>query len=275
MLAVAAVFFFSTSSIFVILAAPLGAFEITTGRLGTAALAVWIVALLSRQPLFPHRADWPRFIGYGLITALHFFTYIASLSFTTIAHALAITYTAPVFVTLFSAWLLREPVARRKWAGIAVTVAGIAALAGLEARLSPRMVVGDLLALASAITFGLYSVAGRSQRERYGLFTYTGTIYALAALWSLPAAILTFTPEGYRLPSLLALLAAGLIPLGLGHTLYNAALRRTHATTVNLIATQEVTMGVALGALLLGQVPAANEVAGALIALIGIAMVLI
>ena len=51
-----------------------------------------------------------------------------------------------------------------------------------------RMLLGDLLALGSAITFGLYSVAGRSQRERYGLFTYTGTVYGLAALWALPAA---------------------------------------------------------------------------------------
>ncbi len=56
------------------------------------------------------------------------------------------------------------------------------------------MLLGDLLALVSAITFGLYSVAGRSQRERYGLFTYTGTVYALGALWALPAALLNITP---------------------------------------------------------------------------------
>jgi drug/metabolite transporter (DMT)-like permease len=137
------------------------------------------------------------------------------------------------------------------------------------------MVVGDLLALCCAITFGLYSVAGRSQRERYGLFTYAGTVYGLAALWMLPAAAVAFTPAGYQWHSLLALLGAGLIPLAAGHTMYNAALRRTHATTVNLIATQEVTGGVILGAILLGQVPQPNEIAGAAIALAGIALVLI
>jgi drug/metabolite transporter (DMT)-like permease len=91
----------------------------------------------------------------------------------------------------------------------------------------------------------------------------------------LPAAILTFTPEAFNRRTLLAVLAAGLIPLAAGHTLYNAALRRTHATTVNLIATQEVTGGILLGALLLGQIPQANEIAGAAIALAGIALVLI
>jgi drug/metabolite transporter (DMT)-like permease len=137
------------------------------------------------------------------------------------------------------------------------------------------MLIGDLLALVSAITFGLYSVAGRSQRERYGLFTYTGTVYGMGALWALPAAILAFTPAGFNPRSLTALFLAGLIPLGFGHTLYNASLRRTHATITNLIATQEVTGGILLGALILNQIPQPNELAGALVSLIGIALVLI
>ena len=274
LLAVLAVIMFSTSPVLVLWAAPLSPFEITLGRLAVAAVVAGLLAQLNRQALWPARADLPRFIGFGFITALHFLSYIASLNFTTIAHSLAIVYTAPLFVTLFSSWFLREPIARRKWLGVAVTVAGIAILAGFEPRLDRRMILGDLLALVSAITFGLYSVAGRSQRERYGLFTYAGTVYGLAALWALPAAALSFTPAGYNVRSLLALLGAGLIPLGTGHTLYNAALRRTHATTVNLIATQEVTGGVLLGALFLSQIPQVNEIAGAAVALAGIALVL-
>lgn len=275
LLACAAVAFFSTSPVLVLWAAPLSPFEITVGRLTTAAVLVWLLAARSGQPVTPRRDDLPRFAGFGLITSLHFTAYIASLNYTTIAHSLAIVYTAPVFVTLFSATLLREPIAPRKWVGVIVTVAGIAVLAGFEPRMNSRMLLGDALALVSAITFGLYSVAGRSQRERYGLFTYAGTVYALAALWTLPAAGLSFTPAGYRVKPLLALLGAGLLPLGAGHTLYNAALRRTHATIVNLIATQEVTGGVLLGALVLGQLPQTNEIVGAAMALAGIGLVLV
>jgi drug/metabolite transporter (DMT)-like permease len=275
LLAVAAVVCFSTSPVFTLWAAPLSPFEITVGRLAIGAMAVWGLARLAGQSLLPKRSDLPLFVAFGLITALHFLTYIASLSYTTIAHSLAIVYTAPIFVTLFSAALLKEPILPRKWLGVLVAVAGIAVLVGFEARWTRRMVLGDLLALCSAITFGLYSVAGRSQRERYGLFTYAGTVYALAALWTLPAAAVAFTPAGYQERSVLAVLAAGLIPMAAGHTMYNAALRRTHATTVNLIATQEVTGGVLLGALLLSQVPQQNEIIGAAIALVGIAIVLI
>lgn len=274
LLAVAAVLAFSTASVLVLWAAPLSAFEVTVGRLITAATVIGLAAKANHQPNFPAWGDFPRFVGFGFITALHFVSYIASLNFTTIAHALAIVYTAPIFVALFSAWFLKEPMPRRKWLGAAVTVIGIAILAGLEPRLNGRMIVGDLLALVSAIAYALYSIAGRSERERYPLFTYAGAVYGLAALWALPAAVLSFTPGGYTLRSVLALLGAGLIPLAAGHTLYNAALRRMHATTANLIASQEVTGGMILGALLLAQIPQANEIAGALVALLGIALVL-
>ncbi|MCX7853797.1 MAG: EamA family transporter, partial [Caldilineales bacterium] len=71
------------------------------------------------------------------------------------------------------------------------------------------------------------------------------------------------------------LIGLGLIPLGLGHTLYNAALRRTHATYVNVIATQEVTGGILLGILLLGEIPGLNEVIGAAVTLLGVLLVIL
>jgi drug/metabolite transporter (DMT)-like permease len=275
LLAVLAALAFATSPVFVLAAAPLSAFVITFGRMVVGAIWVIFLGRLYRQPILPNRGDRLLFVGIGLITALHFLSYIASLSFTTIAQSLAIVYTAPIFVAVFSATLLHEPISPRKWLGVVVTVAGIAILVGFQPQMDARMAFGDLLALVSAITFGLYSVAGRSQRARYGLFTYTGTVYGTAAVWALPAAALTLQPAALTLKSVSAVVAAGLIPLGLGHTLYNAALRRTHATIVNLIATQEVTGGIVLGAIFLGQVPQASEIVGAAVALLGIAVVLL
>ena len=80
----------------------------------------------------------------------------------------------------------------------------IGVLAGFEPRLDRRMLIGDGLALVSAITFGLYSVAGRSQRDRYGLFTYAGTVYGLAALWAAPLAALNLNLSGVTFRSVLA-----------------------------------------------------------------------
>ena len=270
-----AVLFFSTSPVLTRWAADsLSAFEITTGRMLTAGILVLGIALVRRETLPPPR-DWPRFMGFGLIAALHFGCYIASLDYTTIAHSLAITYTAPIFVAIFSSWFLKEGMDRRKWLGTVVAVAGVAILTGFEPQFTPRMAIGDLIALGSAICFGLYSVAGRSQRHRYSLFAYAGSVYTLAGLWLLPLAWLNFNPNGYTPAAISSVLALGLLPLALGHTLYNAALRLTRATAVNLIATQEVTGGILLGILFLGEVPTPTTQIGVAITLLGIIFVIL
>jgi drug/metabolite transporter (DMT)-like permease len=240
----------------------------------SAGVLVLGIALVRKEALPPPR-DWLRFLAYGLVAALHFGCFIASLDYTTIAHSLAITYTAPIFVALCSAWFLGEGMERRKWLGTLVAVVGVAILAGFEPTFTPRMAIGDLLALGSAICFGLYSVAGRSQRHRYGLFAYAGSVYMLAGLWLLPLALLNFSHGGYTLKASVSILALGLFPLALGHTLYNAALRRTRATLVNLIATQEVTAGILLGMLFLGEVPTPTTLIGVAVTLLGIVLVIL
>lgn len=270
-----AVLLFSTSPVLARwAAATITAHEITAGRMLIAGVVVMTVALVRRDPL-PVRRDWGRFALFGLVAAAHFGFYVASLDYTTIAHSLALVYTAPIFVALFSWIFLREGLDRRKWVGVVVAVIGVAVLAGFEPTFNRRMLVGDLLALGSAICFGLYSVAGRSQRHRYGLFAYAGTVYMVAALWLLPLAALNFSAGGYTPAAIASVAALGLLPLGLGHTLYNAALRRTRATYVNLIATQEVTGGIILGILLLGEVPSINSLVGVLITLLGIVLVIV
>jgi drug/metabolite transporter (DMT)-like permease len=169
--------------------------------------------------------------------------------------------------------LLDERLTPRKWGGVLVTVVGAAILAGFEPAFDQRMLIGDLLAVGSAVCFGLFSVAGRSQRDRTSLFGYAGAVYSLGALWLTPLVASHFNPQGYTLRSLLSVLALGLLPLALGHTLYNAALRRTNATLVNLIATQEVTGGILLGILFLQEIPGPSSVFGVLVALVGILFV--
>ena len=166
-----AVFFFSTSPIFVRWSSPFTSIEIAFWRLAIATALVAAMGILTRQRLLLKRQEVPRFLFYGLVTALHFLTYISSLSFTTIAHALALAYTSPIFVTLFSAIFLHEPLPRRKYLGIVIAVIGIAIMAGFQPNYTACtltstghcMVLGDAIALMSGICFAIYSVAGRER----------------------------------------------------------------------------------------------------------------
>jgi drug/metabolite transporter (DMT)-like permease len=300
-----AVTLFSTTPVFIRWASPLSSLVITCLRMLIGSGTVFLIALLRGQGRLPLRRedssrlvldeyrsvgrwsvkDWRRFVFWGLIAALHFIFYIASLDYTTVAHSLALVYTSPIWVSLFSWWLLREPLPRTKWLGILVTLAGMAVLSGFEPGWTPRMLIGDALALGSAITFGVYSATGRAQRSRYPLWLYAGTVYAMAGLWLLPLAAWSLTGNWGAWsraggladfgPALLSVLILGVFPLGIGHTLYNAALRHTHPTRVNIIATQEVTGGILLSWWLLGEVPTVNALVGALIMLIGVIQVVL
>ena len=276
-LAVLAVLLFSTSSVFIRLAAPISPYEITFWRMvvaaGTAGLGL---------ALFGHKAKLPRerrYILYGLVAALHFLLFVTAVTYTSIAHALAITYLAPVFIAVASWRFLGERLTSRQVAGGVIALAGIAILVGFEPRLSRRMLLGDALALLSAACYAAYSLAGRLERVRQGLLPYATTVYGLAAVWLIPAFVAGFVQGAgagaYNSKTVLALLGAGILPLGLGHTLYNASLRRIPATYANLIASQEVTGGVLLGVALLSEVPSANSIAGAAVAIAGIVLVLL
>ena len=154
-----------------------------------------------------------------------------------------------------------------------LAVVGVAILTGFEPQAGPEMLLGDLLATGSAVTFALYSVIGRARRDDYPLFDYAAGIYAWGAVWLLPLALWRAPGSAYTLPGALAIAGLGIGPLGTGHTLYNAALRRIPATSANLIATLEVVGGVALSALLLGEVPSPAALAGAGVVLSGILLV--
>jgi len=278
-----AVFFFSTSPIFVRWSSPFTPIEIAFWRLAIATILVATMGIITRQRLLLKRQEVPRFLFYGLVTALHFLTYITSLSFTTIAHALALAYTSPIFVTLFSTIFLRESLPRRKYFGIAIAVIGIAIMAGFQPNYTSCsltgtghcMALGDVIALMSGLCFAVYSIAGRGERDRHPLFRYTTNVYGLAALWLLPVAAFFAFTHAYSLGAVGAVVALGIFPLGLGHTLYNAAVRRVHATYANLIATQEVTGGIILGIFLLGEIPSVTTIIGVVVTLVGIAAVLI
>lgn len=279
LLALLAVGFFSTSAVLVRLAAPISPYEITFWRMLFASATVGVGLLLTGTG-FRTLPRERRYIVFGLVAACHFLLFVASLSFTSIAHALSITYLAPLFTAIASWRLLGERLTARQVAGGLLAIAGIAVLVGFEPRISGRMLLGDGLALLSAACYAIYSIAGRTQRTRYALLPYAFAVYGLAAAWLVPALAFGFVsrPDGaavYTLPRMLALVGAGILPLGLGHTLYNASLRRIPATYANLIASQEVTGGVVLGVLLLGEVPSSSAILGAAMAIAGIILVLV
>ena len=272
-LMVVAACLFSTSPVLVRWAAPLSPALITSGRMLIAGLAIATLALIIGSP-GPDARQLRRLAPYGLIAALHFQLYVASLSYTTVAHSLTLVYTSPVFVAIFTWIMLGERLSAGKLLGLPVVFVGVALIAGFETRLDPRMALGDLMAVGSALCFGLYSVAGRAERRTVPVATYAATVYTTAGLWLLPIALVA--PGGIAAAGSsqwVAIIALGIFPLAIGHTLYNTAVRLTNPTYVNLIAAQEVIGGIALSAIFLGEQLTWPALVGAVVTLAGVTWV--
>jgi len=272
--AVLAAALFSTGAILVRWAQDLPPLEVTSLRMLLGGMFVAAAAWASGDRVKATWAELRRLASIGLIAAAHFLTFIASLYYTTVAHCLTLTYTAPLFITMLSRAFLGERLPRRAPVGILVGIVGVAVLAGFEPRLDPRMLTGDLLALASGLAFALYSILGRRERRYLPLLTYASWVYLAAGVATAPFAV-GLLSRSVKANTIAAVVAMALIPLALGHTLYNAALRRLHPSIPNLIATQEVTGGILLAWVLLGEPPTWNAVVGAGITLVGVALVLL
>ncbi|MCR4430320.1 MAG: DMT family transporter [Tepidanaerobacteraceae bacterium] len=266
--------FFGTSPVLTRFASGLSVGEIAFFRMFLGAIFILIISRFAGTDISLERRDVPKFIVYGLITSFHFLFYIGSVMYTTIAHSLSLVYTAPIMITVLTAAMLKEKIPSYKYIGIIIVILGIIILAGFEPQLTGRMIVGDIMALASALCLALYSVAGRRERNNYPLLKYVFWVYLLAAIFLLPWALPHFAWP-YTLKQWGALVMLGLLPTTLGHTLYNAGLRYIHPTYANLISTQEVTGGVLLGFLLLREIPSKNSILGILVMFLGLFLVLV
>ncbi|HMJ58483.1 MAG TPA: DMT family transporter, partial [Gemmatimonadales bacterium] len=211
----------------------------------------------------------------GLLLAAHFWTWIASLRFTTVASSVVLVSLKPVFVwALAAVWLHEHPSRREGW-GIGIAVLGAILIGIGDARLSLGALGGDLLALAGALTAAGYYVIGRRVRATVGVWTYATIVYAVAAGTLFVVALARTIPlTGFagRDWAVFGALAAG--PMLLGHTGMNYALKFYRATTVNVAARGEPVGATLIAWLGLHEAPPPLALLGGAIVVAGIGLTL-
>lgn len=211
----------------------------------------------------------------GLLLAAHFWTWIASLRFTTVASSVVLVSLKPIFVWALAALWLHEHPSRREGWGIGIAVLGATLIGIGDARLSLGALGGDLLALAGALTAAGYYVIGRRVRATVGVWTYATIVYAVAALALAAVALgrdVPLTGFAGRDWAVFGALAAG--PMLVGHTGMNYALKHYRATTVNVAALGEPVGATLIAWLALREVPSIAVLIGAAVVLTGIGLTL-
>lgn len=208
----------------------------------------------------------------GLLLAIHFGTWVASLQFTSTAASVALVCTNPIFAALFGLVLGDRPT-RREVAGIAVAAAGCLVLAGGDWRAGGGALVGDGLALIGAASAAGYLVVGRRLRSALPLLPYLGTVNAIAAVCLVGAALIAGAPlTGLPAHSYVASLGAAVCASFVGHSLLNASVRTAPTHLVALAVLAEPIGASLLTWAAFGEQPPAHAAVGGAIVLAGIAV---
>ena len=278
----------STASIFIRLAqkeAP--SLVIATLRLTFSTLMLAPIALTRYKGELKSfsRADWLLALFSGFFLAIHFATWITSLSMTSIASSVVLVSTGPLWVAIFSPIFLKEAINRRTIIGLSLAFLGgvVISLSGMctinkvlicstfSQNLNKTSLLGDLLALFGAFAVAGYLILGRKLRSRVSLIPYIFVVYGMSAF--VLAVFMTAarqSPFGLSGMTYLWIFLLALLPQIIGHSTYNWALKYLSATLVAVGTLGEPIGSTILAYFILKETPGILELSGGLFILIGI-----
>jgi drug/metabolite transporter (DMT)-like permease len=242
---------------------------IAAGRCGVAALVVLMIAPRATVRAIAGlslKHKWA-LTGAGLLLAIHFGLFLAGLDATSLPAAVALVSLEPLAVVLAGWMAFGIRPSRMEAIGILVATAG-AIVVAFGAGQGEHRLLGDLLVLGAVIFFGAYVAMARGLRDAMPVLPYAGAVYGVAFLALLPPAIKMAgglpPPKTWWI-----LIALGIVPTVIGHTLIQRSARRVPPSVVALVPPGETVGSIAIGAVMLGAWPQPREWVGAALILLG------
>jgi drug/metabolite transporter (DMT)-like permease len=202
-----------------------------------AALFMIIVSSLGSRLGAPPggRKKWkkPRllpFWGAGACYAITMTCFTLANKLTTSANAILLQYSAPIWAAIFGWILAGEKPLRRHWLALVAVILGMLLI--FKDGLGGGAFTGDLLAIISGVTFGLYSVLARIQ----GGNPNNPMILSHLITAAIGVPFIFAAPPALSTPNILAILFLGLIQSGAACTLFSYGIQRVSAVQAMLIA---------------------------------------
>lgn len=222
-------------------------------------------------PIISH---WPLLASAGLLLALHFYTWIASLQITTVARSIFLESTHPIFAVILSALFLKEKAPKAFLPALFLGLSGMYLTVHQDIVIGHPALFGDGLALFSAFCMAAYLIIARRIGNDIPLLRYLFFVYSTAALFILLVILykgIPFWNMSATVWGLLLLLSAG--PNLTGHSLLNWASRRMPVYLVNMALLLESVLASTMAVIFLSEIPDTLFVVGALLILSSIGWV--
>lgn len=238
---------------------------VTAGlRSAFAALTIFVYMRFRRLPLVLNRNTFLT----ALFLASVFFMFVTANSLTTAANAIALQYTSPVFILIFSALFLKQRFVKADVIVVVATLAGIA-LFFLD-KLDGGRLLGNLLGVGSGVALsGLFLTVGRASDEAERM---SGLVMGqlLTAVVGLP--FLAFTQNQLDARAFAYLAILGVLQLGVPYILFALASKHCPPLACSLIGMIEPLLNPVWVALFYGERPGPWALVGGTVVIASIAL---
>lgn len=264
----------------------LGVFTIAAGSLFFALLLLAPLCARKLRQTFGQlsKADWLRLLLQALFGVFLFrWLLLKGLLYTSTGEAGILTGATPAITALLAWLILKEPLYKLRFCGVACTIAGILAIQGIlsgAAGFSAQHLAGNLLVLCAAACESLFNILSRSSIIKANLHqteildpivqTTLVTILALLlclipALTEQPAtALLSLTPAGWA-----ALIWYGVFVTALAFICWYSGIKRCDASVAAAFSGMMPFTGLLLSVVFLKEQPGWQEWLGGLLIVLG------
>jgi drug/metabolite transporter (DMT)-like permease len=222
------------------------------------------------------RSDVGLTAAAGAVLTLHLLLVVESLRYTTVVFNQVLVNTGPIWVALLEVLALRARFGKQVWLGLTVAISGSSILLLYSALQGtaiggPDMLLGNVMALISAMVGSVYVVLGRSIRQKVSFLPYIWLLFSAGGITALVVVFLRGLPlTGYTSEAYFWVVMVTIFPTFIGHAAFNYALRGLSATLVTLSGQASTLTTAVVAYLAFAEVPTLGTILGGAIIVLGV-----
>ena len=242
---------------------PLSALDMTFGRSLPAFILLFIFVKLSGESLkLNSLKDYLIGLGLGVIMAVHWVTYFASMQYASVSVGIIALFTFPVITVLLEPFFEKISICRQDIASALVVLVGISLIVP-SASLTDDVTLGVLIGVVSAF---LYAIRNLMHRRYFS--HYSGSKAMAYQIMAICPCLIFFVSEDFysmSIDSALLLLLLGTVFTALPHAMVANALKHLRAKTFSLVACMQPFYGVVFAIIVLNESPSWQTLFGGLL----------
>ncbi len=240
---------------------------------------MWLV-IAQRGAWFKiQRGDWTKIFVIGLLgNVLYQLLFIIGINFTLAANAAVLLGTIPIWVALLSHLLSFEFLNRIKAAGVVFAFAGVAAIMIFGKNpisFGSEYFLGDLLILAAAVVWALFTIYSKSFLTRYTPLQFSAIMTTIGAV-SLTLIAIPFAGqtewESVSYAAWGGVFYSGLLAIGVAYIIWNKGIMNVGAVRTATYQNLVPVLGLVFGIVLLGESLELLQYVGSAVVILGIVL---